>query len=99
MTFDAAALSRTCFAALGEAGTYTPAGGVAVPVTVTVERNAELGGISPQFGAVERLTVIALLKAEVSVPVRGAVIAVASGSFTVDRVLDDDGYVVRVVVK
>lgn len=80
------------------AGVYTPAGGVAVSVSVIVDRNVEL--IAPgESGVVEWRTVLTLLKSEITKPRRSDAVVVGSENFSVDRVLDDDGYLIRVVVR
>lgn len=99
MSIDHAALNTACFAEFGEDATYTPAGGSAKAVTVIVERGVEYVPGGSDSSMIERRTVLHLIKTEVSAPKRGDVCVVGATTYTVDAVVEDDGHVVRAVVR
>ncbi len=90
----------------GRAGSYTPPGEDALVCRAVVDRNVQLYP-GDDFSSVvsEKRTVLSLRVPEVGTPVRGAVVALAeteeepAESFTVERLLTDDGLVATVVVK
>lgn len=89
-------LDDSCFELFGVAGTYTPAVGDPVAVTVIINRDVELVGSDAVV--VERRHVLAFRKREVSIPKRAETCVVDAETFKMDRVVDDDGHVVQVAV-
>ncbi len=88
--------ARDIHAVFGFDATYTAPAGEPVPCRVVEHRNAEVFG---EYGQViERRTALSFLAAQVPVPVRGAVVVSAKGTWAIDRVAQDDGFVVRVWV-
>lgn len=96
MLADAAAVIHEDF---GFDALYLAPGAAAVPCRVVEERNVEQIGDMGQV--IERRTALSFLASEVPVPERGAIVEeVAPGTrrWTIDRVADDDGYVVQALV-
>lgn len=89
-------IARETHEAFGVDATYTHGASDPVLCRVVIDRNVEIFGDMGQV--VERRTAVSFLSAEVAMPVRGAVVAASSGAWKVDKVVEDDGCVVKVLV-
>ena len=96
--FDSAA--EDIFNALGQAATYTPAVGPAVSCQVVVEHEVEYGPSGFDASTWERGTTIeAILSDLPAEPDSGATFLVGTTTYTVKRVLENDGRFVKLAVK
>lgn len=90
-----AEIARETHAAFGVDGIYTAADGTPLPCRVVIDRNVEIFGEMGQV--IDRRATVAFLSAEVPLPVRGATV-VAGATMRVDKIIEDDGVVVKVLV-
>ncbi len=85
---------------IGEAATFTPAGGDAVACHVFIDFSVQLQPSGIEAQAWEQGTTIkALLSDITNEPNRGDVFTVDGVTYTVQAVLENDGLAVKVVVK
>lgn len=87
------------FSALGDAATYTPAGGAAVSCTVDIKFNVMLQPAGIETQAWQRGTTIEAQLSEItSEPNRGDTFVVGGVTYTVQAILENDGVSVKMVV-
>lgn len=99
MSIDHAALNAACFAEFGEAATYTPSGGGALAMRVIVDRTFDFAPGGLESSVIERRTVLNIKKSDVATPGRGDICVIGATTYTVDQVIDDDGAIVKAVVR
>ncbi len=88
----------------GEAATFTPVGGEAIPCHVHVMPNIQLQPEGYNAQVTQLATVIEAALSELGrVPTRGDTFTISAGiyagTYIVDALLENDGYTVRVSVK
>lgn len=97
MSFDDDFPHQTLFDCFGKAATFIGAGG-AVATLVVVDDDIDLEPVGVQSQIVENQTIINLLTADVGEPVRGDTIQIDATIHTIDAVVFNDQYVIRVAV-
>jgi len=86
------------WAVAGAEAIFRPAGGVAVPCLIEVERNVELQPDSYEATVVERGITVEAMVSVVGEPERGDVFEMGLVNFTVAKIVENDGQFVKVVV-
>ena len=81
------------------AGTYTPSGGSPVPVDVVLTRDVEIAPSGYDTIMSDRVTVAAFSKSVVASPAKDATLVVGSETWTVQRVIFDDGSIVQAALR
>jgi hypothetical protein len=95
----AAALQDIFNSLVGDDATFTPAGGVAIPCRVIVNRSVLLQPAGMDAQVYERGTTIEVVLADIGAePIRGDVFIVGTETFTVQAIESNDGDTVVVVV-
>ena len=95
-----AAAAADIYASAGHGATFTPAAGSAVGCHVDIQFNVQLQPDGYQSQVTESATVIEAALAELTqLPLRGDTFTVGAVTYTVDALLENDGYVVKVSVK
>jgi hypothetical protein len=95
----AAALQDIFNSPMGDDATFTPAGGVAIPCRVIVNRAVLLQPVGMDAQVYERGTTIEAILADIGAePSRGDVFVVGSETFTVQSIDSNDGDTVVAVV-
>ncbi|MEN6375585.1 MAG: hypothetical protein ABFD75_12525 [Smithella sp.] len=85
--------------AVGADATFTPAGGVAIPCRVLLDRSVLMQPTSMQAQVWERGTTIEAQLAEIiNEPDRGDTFAIGAEIFTVQSIEENDGITVKMIV-
>jgi len=88
------------FNTVGEDATYTPVTGDACACKVWVMKDVEMQPFDFNAQAVERQTILECLVSEVSeTPQRGATFLAGTTTYTVQSVKENDGRILKLVVK
>jgi hypothetical protein len=97
-TVIAAALPAL-FSDMGEEAVYTPSGGTALGCHIFIDFNVQLQPDGLQAQAWDRATIIECLISEVgSEPNRGDIFVYDGTTYTVQRVMENDGFTVKLAV-
>lgn len=78
--------------------TYTPSGGSPSTVAVIVDKDVEFIGVGDSDMA-DRRTVLTVQNVQVASPGAGDTFLIGAVTYTVDRIIDDDGAVTQVSAK
>jgi len=76
---------------------YTAPGGSPIPTRATVNKNVEIS--TGEAYVTERVTAVDLFVADVGTPERGAIIVTGIDTYSVQKIIDDDGFIVSVAVR
>lgn len=96
---DSASAARSIITALGQTVSYQPTDGDAVSTVAVVETDVELVPVGLQATVSDPQTVITVLDADVSAPMRGEIITDAAANvWQIDSVVDGDGVTTRLAV-
>ena len=81
-------------------GTYTPPGGASVPCSLIIERGVDVGPVSIEAQTWEGVTTIEVLLSELGQePAKGGVFFDGETSYSVVKVISNDGQFATSVVK
>ncbi|VVS95351.1 head-tail joining protein [Desulfoluna spongiiphila] len=94
--FDQAAADM--WAIVGSEAMFRPVGVTPVPCLIEVERDVELQPDSYEATVIERGITVEAMVAEVGEPKRGDVFEAGGVSYTVRKIVENDGQFVKVVV-
>ena len=97
--FDFAPHAQRLMGVFGGPATYTPPSGAPISCRVQLERDVVFAPGDFETTVSEGHTVATLRIAEVGVPVVGAVIVQDGETFTIHRLIGNDGHFAKVVVR
>ena len=81
-----------------QSSTYTPTVGSPSTASVIVDENVEIVGIGDSDVS-DRRTVLTVQNTEVASPNSGDTFLIGAVTYTVDRIIEDDGAITQLVVK